>query len=93
MYLGTTSSLSSTEWSFITYVVNINVGVYSYFNALREGFKSIDDATTNANQDVLSCSTVHIGAKNSPGHYAMNGDLDEIKWFYRDLSPAGTVVN
>ena len=87
----TTSSLSSTEWSFVTYVANVvdlqNGNVSTYVNALKEGFS--DAPTSNTITDALSCSTVVIGAKNVGGHYSMNGDLDEVKYFYRVLSDAG----
>ena len=46
-------------------------------------------AQYKANPDVLSCSVVHIGAKNFHGQFEMDGDLDEIKYFYRELFPAG----
>ena len=84
-----TSSLSPTEWSFLTYVVNIDDGVSVYFNAVKEGFLSMASATYKANPDVLSCSGVHIGAKDFRGEFELDGDLDEIKYFYRELSPAG----
>ena len=78
------------EWSFLTYVVNIDDGISIYFNAVKEAFKSITEAIDVAtNVDVLSCSGVHIGAKNYLGQFKMDGDLDEIKYFYRELSPAG----
>ena len=45
-------------------------------------------ARYKASPDVLSCSGVHIGAKDSRGEFELDGDLDEIKYFYRELSPA-----
>ena len=88
----TSSSLSTSEWSFITYTVDLNEGISSYFNSIKEGFKDVAAATTNPATDALSCSTVIIGAKNSLGHYSMNGDLDEVKYFYSALTPAGMYV-
>ena len=61
--------------------MNIDVGVSVYFNAVKEGFLSLASATYKANPDVLSCSGVHIGAKNFLGQSELRDDLDEIKYF------------
>ena len=55
----------------------------------REGFLSIASATPKSDPEVLSCSGVHIGAKNFLGQFELDGDLDEIKYFYRELFHAG----
>ena len=66
-------------------MVNIDDGISVYFNAVKEGFLSMASATYKANPDVLSCSGVHIGAKNFLEQFELDGDLDEIKYFYREL--------
>ena len=85
----TTTSLSSTKWTFITYLVDIDVGISIFFNAVKERFSDVNDATLNSNPP-LSCSVNIIGAKQTYGAYDMNGDLDEVKYFYRVLTPTGT---
>ena len=70
-------------------MVNVDVGISIYFNAVKEGFLSMSSARYKAKPDVLSCSGVHIRAKNSIGEFELNGDLDELKYFYRELFPAG----
>ena len=70
-------------------MVNIDVGISVYFNAVKEGFLSMKSARYKVNPDVLSCSGVHIGANNFRGEFELDGDLDEIKYFYGELSPAG----
>ena len=38
---GTQSIMPSDQWTFITYVVDLNVGMTTYFNAIKEGFADI----------------------------------------------------
>ena len=71
-------------------MVNADDGISIYFNAVKEAFKSIKEAIdVPTNPDVLSCYGVYIGVKNIGGQYELDGDLDEIKYFYRELFPAG----
>ena len=70
-------------------MVNIDVGISVYFSAVKEEFLSMKSARYKVNSDVLSCSGVHIGANNFRGEFELDGHLDEIKYFYRELSPAG----
>ena len=90
---GTTLNLSPTEMAFITYVVNMDIGISTYFTAVKEGYKDVSLATSNDKIFDLTCSTVIIGAKRTHETYEMNGDLDEIKYFYRALTTAGTLCN
>ena len=89
----TTSILSSTEWVFLAYGVDIEVGISVFFNAVKETFRNINDVTLNNDPAKLSCSVNVIGAKFESGAYEMKGDLDEVKYFYRVLTPTGVVRN
>ena len=88
-HLDAKTDLSPTKWAFITYVVNMDVGVSTYYNAMREGFASISAASPRNTAPLTSCGRVIMGAKHTWGAYAINGELDEIKFFYKDLTPAG----
>ena len=55
---------------------------------MKEAFSQITSARYKAVDDVLSYSAV-IRAKNCRGQFNVNVDLDEIKYFYSELSPAG----
>ena len=89
---GTKTDLSPTEWSFITYVMNMDVGISTFLDAVREGFASISSASPRNNAPVTSCPRVAIGTKHVWGTHGITGKLDEIKFFYRALSAAGQIV-
>ena len=86
---GTKSDLSPTKWSFVTYVVNMDVGISTFLDAVREGFAPISFASPRNNAPVTSCPRVVIGTKHSWGTHGITGKLDEIKFFYKALSAAG----
>ena len=70
----------------------MEVGVSTYYNAMREGFAPISAASPRNTAPLTSCGRVIMGAKHTWGAYAINGELDEIKFFYKDLTPAGETV-
>ena len=89
LLLGTKTELSETKWSFITFVVDMDIGISSYFNAAKEGLAPISSGSPRSNAPVTSCGRVIMGAKSPGGSYALQGEMDEIKFFYKVLTTTG----
>ena len=79
-------------WTLLTVVVDIDVGITTFHDGVRDGFTNISEATPGSNNSYPSCENVLVGAKSTGGHYPLFGDLDDLKYFYRALSPAGKSV-
>ena len=73
--------------------VVLRTGAYIYLDGVLDGFKNISQAESHPDTNHLSCSAVYLGVKNAAAEYPLNANVDEIKYFYNALSPAGKNVH
>ena len=69
--------------------LTIDVGITTFHDGVKDGFTDISEATSGSNNSYPSCDSVVVGAKNLNGHYPLFADLDDLKYFYKALTPAG----
>ena len=89
----TSSTLVYNVWRYIVVVVDLRTGAYIYLDGVLDGFKNISHAESHPDTNHLSCTTVYFGVKNAAAEYPLNANVDEIKYFYNALSPAGKNVH
>ena len=85
------SSLSSV-WHHIVVVADLSTGVSIYVDGVSDGFKDMSQAENHPNTTYPSCTTVYFGI-NGAGQYPANANVDEFKYFYTALGPAGNIIS
>ena len=81
-----TSALTS-DWTFVLVTVNINTGIAMYFDGIKDKFVSVNAAGSVSYHS--GCARVVMGIKNPSVTNPANSYLDELKYFYRELTDTG----
>ena len=81
------NSVLSSEWTFVVVTVNINLGIVMYFNGIKDKFVSVNAAGSASYH--TGCAQVIMGIKNPSVPNPANCYLDEVKYFYRELTYTG----
>ena len=89
----TSSTLLYNVRRYIVVVVDLRTGAYIYLDGVLDGFKNISQAESHQDTNHLSCSTAYFGVKNAAAEHPLDANVDEIKYFYNALSPAGKNIN
>ena len=82
-----TSALTA-DWTFVVVTVNTNVGIAVYLNGIRDRFVDMSAAVAN-NEYQSGCGQVVMGVKNPENKNPANSYVDEVKYFYRELTHIG----
>ena len=69
--------------------MDLTAGASIYLDGHLDGFKDISQAESHPDTNYPSCSTVYFGMKNAAGQSPANANVDEFKYFYDALGPAG----
>ena len=83
-------TIELNTWTHVTAVYNHNIGGFIYLNGILEVFKPISEAVL-VNGVGTSGTNLFIGGKGGNGYY-FHGVLDEVKFFYRQLTSSGKHV-
>ena len=76
------------EWTHIVVVLDTNIGTTWYVNGNQDMFYDMTPTGQTAHPGI-DCPPVYIGSKTSHGNHGINGAIDDIKYWYRKLTPTG----
>ena len=77
----------TSDWTFVVMTVNINTGIAMYFDGIKDTFVSVNAAGSASYHS--GCAQVVMGIKNPGVPNPANSYLDELKYFYRELTDTG----
>ena len=77
----------TSDWTFVVVTVNINTGIAMYFDGIKDKFVSVNVAGSASYHSW--CAQVVMGIKNPSVPNPANSYLDELKYFYRELTNTG----
>ena len=79
-----TSALTS-DWTFVAVTVNTNAGIAVYLDGIRDSFVNVSAAVAS-NEYQSGYRQVVMGVKNPENKNPANSYVDEVKYFYRELT-------
>ena len=80
-----------SNWTFVVVTVNTSTGIAVYLNGIKDNFVNISAAKSYSNYQ-SACALVVMGIKSQTQVNPADSYLDEVKYFYRELTDVGESI-